>query len=212
MLRPSGPPPAASVRPPAAAPATAAAEASEAARGSPPLLTTAASEGDPRLYPHLRLTLRRTHRRSMCCNRLHRRHPRPRVGSLPLLRRPADEAARKSPLLPTTAASWGDPRLFPHLRLTTHRTRRRLTCEGREGCSEAARSVGSMAAERWGGRGCTQIDAATHHGRLQGRSRGLRISPVSRASNEPWMHLLQSTDWPPAATDRRPPQRMRHRK
>ena len=62
----------------------------------------------------------------------------------------AREAARGSPLLPTTAASWGDPRLYPHLRLTARRMRRRLTCEGRGGCSGTARSVGSMAAERSG--------------------------------------------------------------
>ena len=62
----------------------------------------------------------------------------------------AEEAARKSPLLPTTAASSGDPRLFPHLRLIARRTSRRPTCEGRGGCSCTARSVGSMAAERPG--------------------------------------------------------------
>ena len=45
----------------------------------------------------------------------------------------APEAARRSPLLPTTAASSGDPRLFPHLRLTARRTRRRSTCEGSGG-------------------------------------------------------------------------------
>ena len=41
----------------------AAAEARAAARESTPLPTTAAPEGDPRLYPHLSFTARRTRRR-----------------------------------------------------------------------------------------------------------------------------------------------------
>ena len=39
----------------------------------------------------------------------------------------AAEAARRSPPLLTTAASWGDPRLDPHLLVAAHRTRRGLT-------------------------------------------------------------------------------------
>ena len=62
----------------------------------------------------------------------------------------AAESVHKPPLLPTTAASWGDPRLIPSLRLTARRTSHRLTCEGQGGYSGAAQSVGSMAAERPG--------------------------------------------------------------
>ena len=59
---PHCPPPAASARRPAAAAVMAAAEA---ARKLPLLLATAASEGDPRLEPHLRLAAHRTRRNLM---------------------------------------------------------------------------------------------------------------------------------------------------
>ena len=65
ILRPSVPLLASSARPPAAVPATALAVAREATRRSPLLPATAASEGDPRLSPHLRLALRRLRCRSI---------------------------------------------------------------------------------------------------------------------------------------------------
>ena len=56
----------------------------EAARKPPPLTTTAASEGDPRLDPHPRLTVRRTRRGKRYCIHMLRRQPRLRVGALQL--------------------------------------------------------------------------------------------------------------------------------
>ena len=107
VRRPPGTPRAPTTRPPAAAPATAAREALEAAHGSAPLLTTAAPWGDPRLYPRLRLAVRRTRRGSTCCGHLARRSPRLRVERLHRMRRlqprPRADRRRCSPRPPPGA-------------------------------------------------------------------------------------------------------------
>ena len=141
------------------------AEAPEAARGPTPPLTTAASGRASGLYPHLQLAARRMRRHTPCYAHLSRRTPLPRIGPYSTCDDTA-AAARGTPLPPTTAASGGDLRLYPHLRFVARRTRRGLTCEGKGGYAVAARTVGSMTADRSGRRGCAPIAAADHHGRL----------------------------------------------
>ena len=186
----------------------AAAEAPDAARGSTPPTTTAASEGDPGGYRHLRRALRPTRRSTPRCDRTASQQPRRRIGRCSSCHAAAEapEAARGSPRPTTTAASWGDPRLWPHLR----RALRRMRC-GRPHCDRTAShharpSVGPLQLLPRRSRGHARIDAAAHHGRLMGRSAGPTASPARDASNAPRHTLLRPHGEPPAAAARRPAQ------
>ena len=111
----------------------------------------------------------------------------------------------------TMAASEGDPRLDPHLRLTARRTRRGMRC-----CIHMLRRqprlrVGPLQLLRRCNRSRTQVDAIDHHARLRGRSAALSASAAHGASNTPRHVLLHPHAAPPAPTDRRPRQRMRRR-
>ena len=107
--------------------------AAEGARRSTPPATTAASEGNPGGYRHLHLAWRRTRSRSSSCNHLCRGQRRPTVGRRSTCD-PASEAARRSMLLPTTAASGRAAERDRHLRCVTHPARR-----GIQSCSHPPR-------------------------------------------------------------------------
>ena len=111
------------------------------ARRSTPLATTAASEGDLECYRHLRRTERRASAGNSCCNRTCRRQRRPTVARRSTCDA-ASEAARGSPPMLTTAASWGDLRRYPGLRHTIRRMRRGTPCCDRLACRQSRPRVG----------------------------------------------------------------------
>ena len=145
-----------------------------------------------------------------CCNHTASRQPRPSVGPLQRMCHAAAEvleAARGSLPMLTTAASWGDPRLYPHLRGALRPARRGASHCDHKQSHEPRRRVCPWPHLPRRGRGArrrARIDAAAHHGRRRGRSRRLSTSMLRGTPNAPRHAVLRQLDAPPAAAERRP--------
>ena len=119
----------------------------------------------------------------------------------------APEAARGSPPPTTAAASWGDPRLYPHLRRALRHMRRGTSHSDHMAVHEPRRRVCPWPHLRRRSRGArdrARIAATDHHGRLMGRSAALAASPARVAPDEPRHTPLRLHGEPPAASARRP--------
>ena len=119
----------------------------------------------------------------------------------------APEAARGSPPPTTTAASWGDPRLYPHLRRALRHMRRGTSHSDHMAVHEPRRRVCPWPHLRRRSRGArdrARIAATDHHGRLMGRSAALAASPARAAPDAPRHTPLRLRGEPPAASARRP--------
>jgi len=145
-----------------------------------------------------------------CCNHTASRQPRPSVGPLQRMCHAAAEvleAARGSLPMLTTAASWGDPRLYPHLRGALRPARRGASHCDHKQSHEPRRRVCPWPHLPRRGRGArrrARIDAAAHHGRRRGRSRRLSTSMPRGTSDAPRHASLRPQAEPRAASARRP--------
>ena len=123
-------------------------------------------------------------------------------------------SARGSPPPTTTAASWGDPRLYPHLRRALRRTRRGTLCCDLGPAHEPRRRVCPWPHLPRRGRGASgraRTAAADHHGRLMWRSAALSAPPARVASSAPQAVAARLHGPPSAPADRRSPQHARRR-
>ena len=119
----------------------------------------------------------------------------------------ASEAARGSPPPTTTAASWGDPRLYLHLRRALRRMRRGTPHSDHMPSREPHRRVRPwphLRRRSTGTRGRARIAAAAHHGRFLGRSAALAASPPLAAPDAPRHTPLRPHAGPRATSARLP--------